>query len=76
MPIRRRYARRVLKDLDEHSSTGPDKISARVLRRCRDALEIPITLLARVIFNEGRWPACWRLHWVHPLYKKKSKADP
>ena len=76
IPIRRRYTRRVLKELDEHSSTGPDKISARVLRRCRDALEIPITLLARVIFNEGRWPACWRLHWVHPLYKKKSRADP
>ena len=76
IPIRKRYTRRVFTELDEHSRIDPANISVRVLRRCRDALEIPITLLARVIFNEGRWPACWRLHWVHPLYKKKSRADP
>ena len=38
LPIRRRYVRRVLKQLDEHSGTGPDGISARVLRECRSAL--------------------------------------
>jgi hypothetical protein len=66
----------VLKNLDENSGTGPDGISSRVLRQCRAQLEIPITLLARVIINQGVWPQCWRLHWVHPLFKKKSRADP
>ena len=30
LPIRNRYVRRVLKELDEHSGTGPDGISARI----------------------------------------------
>ena len=75
LPIRRRYVRRVLKQLDEHSGTGPDGISARVLRECRGALELPVLLLTRVIFNQGRWLTSWRTHWIHPLYKKKSRAD-
>ena len=61
--------------MDEHSGTGPDQIAARVLRQCRDALEVPVLLLARVIFNQGRWPSIWRTHWVHPIYKKKSRAN-
>ena len=75
LPIRKRYVRRVLTGLDEHSGTGPDGISSRILRQCRDALELPVLLLARVIVNQGRWPRTWRMHWVHPLYKKKSRAD-
>ena len=75
IPIRRRYVRRVLSQLDIHSGTGPDGISARVLHQCRDALELPVLLLARVIFNEGRWPIIWRTHWIHPLFKRKSRAD-
>ena len=67
--------RRVLKQLDAHSGTGPDGISARVLRECRGALELPVLLLTRVIFNQGRWPISWRTHWIHPLYKKQSRAD-
>ena len=56
IPIRRRYVRRVLSQLDVHSGTGPDGISARFLHHCREALEVPLVLLARVIFNQGRWP--------------------
>jgi hypothetical protein len=53
IPIRRRYVRKVLKGLDEHSGTGPDRIAARVLRNCRLELEVPITMLARIVFNQG-----------------------
>ena len=74
--VRRRHVRKALKELDEASATGPDKIASRVLRRCRSALELPIFLLAKSIFDNGRWPDVWRLHWIHPLYKKKSRADP
>ena len=62
--IRSRYVRRVLRLLDAHSGTGPDGISARVLRECRGTLELPVLLLARVIFNQGRWLLIWRTkHW-------------
>ena len=75
LPVRRRYARSILKDLKENSGTGPDLLAARVLRRCRSVLEVPLTLLARAMLSEGRWPDVWRLHWVQPLHRKKSRAD-
>ena len=37
---------------------------------------IPVLRLTRVILNQGHWPSVWRLHWIHPIFKKKSKADP
>ena len=75
LPVRRRYARSVLKDLKENSGTGPDLLVAKILRRCRSVLELPVTLLARSMLSSGIWPQRWRLHWVQPLYKKKSRAD-
>ena len=47
-----------------------------MLRNCRLELEVPITMLARIVFNQGRWPVIWRMHWIHPLHKRNSKADP
>ncbi len=75
LPVRSRYARAVLKALNEKSGTGPDLLAAKVLRRCRAVLWFPVTLLARAMLATSRWPQPWRLHWVLPLYKKKSRAD-
>ena len=74
--LRVRAVTKILKDLDESSGTGPDALPAIILRRCASELSLPITLLARKCLNEGRWPNVWRRHWVHPLHKRKSKADP
>ena len=74
LPVRVRYARSVLKDLKENSGTGPDLLAAKILKRCRAVLELPIILLTRAILASSRWPQLWRQHWIHPLYKK-SRAD-
>ena len=74
--IRVRKVAKILRDLDETSATGPDGLPAIALRRCAAELALPIALLARLCLNSGCWPSCWRTHWVHPLHKKKSKADP
>jgi len=73
--LRVRQVKKILKALDETSGTGPDLLPARVLKRCADALALPITLLTRKLLQEGRWPECWRTHWVHSIYKKGSKAE-
>ena len=75
LPVRSRYARAVLKNLKENSGTGPDLLSVKILRRCRSALELPVTLLARLCLDRGMWPDTWRLHWIQPIYKRKAKAD-
>ncbi len=74
--LRVRTVKKILKDLDESSGTGPDALPAIILHRCASELALPITLLARKCLNEGVWPSCWRLHWVHPLHKRKTKANP
>ena len=73
--LRVRDVRKILRDLDEASGTGPDFLPSLILRRCAHELALPVTLLSRLCLNEGRWPACWRLHWVHPLHKRKAKSD-
>ena len=73
--LRVRTVKKILKALDETSGTGPDLLPARVLKRCADALALPVTLLARKLLREGRWPECWRTHWVHSIYKRDSKAE-
>ena len=76
LPIRVRNAVAVLKELKEDKATGPDKLAAKVLRRCADTLGKPVALLTRLYLNTGVWPRLWRLHWVFPFYKKKSASDP
>ena len=66
----------ILKKLRFDSGTGPDQISTQVLRRCAVSLSEPVALLCNVILDQGIWPTHWRNHWVCPLHKRKSKADP
>ena len=73
--LRVRTVLKVLRGLDEHSGTGPDRVPARILKRCAAELALPVTLLARKLLAEGRWPQCWRTHWIHAIHKRKSRAD-
>ncbi len=72
--LRVRTVYKVLKNLDENSGTGPDLLPARILKRCARELALPVTLLARKLLREHRWPSCWRQHWIHGIYKRGSKA--
>lgn len=49
--LRTRSVISMLKKLDDNSGTGPDLVSAKVLKFCADALGIPVAkLLRRIIF--------------------------
>ena len=76
LPIRRGHVLKILKALREDSSTGPDQLAARLLRKCAAVLAVPIALLVRIILKHGIWPESWKLHWIHPLHKKASRSDP
>ena len=53
---------RVLKDLDGSSATGPDGVPARTLKYFAEILALLISLLAKLILTEGRWPELWLIH--------------
>jgi len=73
--VRKRKVLQILKNLDETSGTGPDLLPTRILKKCCAELALPITLLTRLLLREGRWPTCWRTHWVHSIFKKGSRAE-
>ena len=66
----------VLKTLDEESALGPDLIPTRILKQCAHALAPVLHKLIIAILTFGEWPTIWRVHWVVPLYKRKSVYDP
>ena len=74
-PIHTRTVLAVLPELDANSGTGPDHLSARVLCECAKELARPIAILCRILLSNSRWPLCWRLHWIHALHKRDSKAN-
>ena len=65
-----------LQNLDEDSALGPDLLPTRLLKRCAHALAPAVRALMCAILTHGAWPALWMLHWVVPLYKKRSIFDP
>ena len=69
-------ATRVLSKLEEDSSTAPDALASRLLKHCSKPLGKPVARLAIILLDAGHWPKKWRLHWVIPLYKKRSAYDP
>ncbi len=76
VPIRVRDVKRVLASLKTDSATGPDGLATRVLKTCAKELAYPLALVIRAVVSQGCWPRRWCEHWVVPLYKKKSRADP
>ena len=72
--LRVRTVYKLLKKLDEKSGTGPDLLPARILKMCARELALPVTLLARKLLREHRWPLCWREHWIHGIFKRGSRA--
>ena len=73
--FRRLEVRRLLRALDVTKATGPDGISARVLKECAGPLSAPLALLFSLSFSSGVVPSSWKLAHVVPVYKKKAKSS-
>ena len=74
--VRSGHVRSVLNNLRIFNGTGPDGLSARILKHCSSSLALPMRMLAQLILRESSWPRCWCNHWILPLHKKRSEADP
>jgi hypothetical protein len=64
----------VLGKLQEKSSAGPDNIPNVLLKRCRESLSWPLSILFTKSVDEGFLPQEWRDAVVTPVYKKGSKT--
>ena len=65
-----------LANLDRHKAMGADNVSPYVLRECASSLSLPLTMIFRKTFDDGKLPRVWKMANVTPLLKKGSQLEP
>ena len=68
--------RRSLASLVTSKVTGPDGISARVLKECSVELSSPLAKLFSLCFRSGVQPSEWKLANIVPIHKRSSHSKP
>lgn len=76
IPLRTRCAHRLLGTLDASKATGPDQISAAILKNIAAVLAMPFTQVCTRLLHEPWWPKIWKLHVVVPTFKRGSACNP
>ena len=70
--IRTRWVLKILKKLVSGKASGPDNLPVRIFKECAAELATAIAVLVRFLLRKRHWPEIWRLHRIHPLFKKGS----
>ena len=65
----------LIRSLNKNKSSGPDKISARMLLLCDGSIVKPLKLIFFNILNTGIYPDLWKEANLTPIYKKGSKQQ-
>merc|ERR1711984_489 len=68
--------KKAIGDIDENSAAGPDGIPAILLKRIRDEIALPLTLILRKSIDEGKIPDIFKLAYVTPIHKGGSRHKP
>ena len=76
LTVNEEMVNKILKKLNVNKSAGPDNISPRMLRECRESLARPLTNVFNKILQTGDVPAAWKEANVSPLFKKGDKTNP
>ena len=66
----------LLKKLDPKKASGPDGISARILKELADEISPLLTKLFKVSLATGKVPSDWKDAYVTPILKKGQQYDP
>ena len=61
-------------EIDPYSATSHDSIPAKILKYCKEELSVPLTLLWKKSFAEGRIPPNMKRQYITPHHKKGSKT--
>nr|AAZ15238.1 reverse transcriptase [Caenorhabditis briggsae] len=54
---------------------SPDFINFLVIKKCSDAITIPLSLIFQESFSSAKFPEIWKHSVVSPIFKKGSKYD-
>ena len=62
---------KLLSNINPHKASGPDNISARVLKECKENVSPILTSIFKKSLAEGKIPLDWKHANVWPVYKKR-----
>ena len=68
--------RKLLDALNPRKASGPDSISARIMKDIAESLAPLLTLIFQQSLQGGRVPDDWRHANVTAIFKKGSRQDP
>ena len=63
-------------ELDENSSAGPDGVPAIFLKKTKEEISLPLSLILRKSLDEGKIPNVFKLAHVTPIHKGGSRQKP
>ena len=66
--------KRIISSLKTKNSSGPDKISTRLLKECADVLTLPLLHIFNKSLCAGVFPDKMKLARVVPIYKKRDNT--
>lgn len=74
-PVTEEEVMREIGTLKSNCATGPDNISSRVIKYCKEQLCKPLVHLINIIFQSGKFPSNLKTSIVTPVYKAKAHND-
>ena len=63
-------------DLNENSAAGPDGIPAIFLKKTKEEISVPLTIILRKSLNEGKIHDIFKLAYISPIHKGGSRQKP
>ena len=76
IPINEKDMAYAMNELNPWSSAPDNEIPAKILKNCREALCVPLTVLWKQSFASGYIPELFKQQFIAPIFKKDSKTDP
>ena len=70
-----KWVLKLLNNLKIHKASGPDGLSARVLKECSSEIALILALIYNESLAQGTVPDDWRQANVAPIFKKGEKYD-
>ena len=67
---------KVISNIDVNKSMGPDGISGRVLKECKQQIIEPIFDIVKSSIETGKVPQEWKRADIVPIYKSGNKMEP
>ena len=69
-PITQGDVAQIINSLKLKTSTGIDNISSKLLKRTKDSITIPLTIIINQMITSGIFPDALKIFKIIPLYKK------